>query len=72
MSNPFILNIPIEHTSEPANAGVLINHHGFKQLTNTLDEDICIGCTLPYTNKGEGMLCHVCRHLLRNHAGEFE
>jgi hypothetical protein len=61
-----------DEAGDPANAGVRVNHYGFKQLTNDLGEDVCIGCTLPYTNKSEGMLCHVCQHLLRNHMEEFE
>lgn len=63
---------PIEDEHNPEDVGVRINHHGFKQLFDGEDDDVCIGCRLSYTNKGEGMLCGHCQYLLRNHMEEFE
>jgi hypothetical protein len=63
---------PVEDEHNPSKIGVYVNYYGFKQLTDGAGDDVCIACDLPYTNKGDGMLCGYCRNLLRNHMGEFE
>lgn len=51
---------------------VYVNAYDVKQLVDKNDEDVCIACILPYTTRGDGMLCPACRNLLKNHMGELE
>jgi hypothetical protein len=39
---------------------ITINHLGFKQYVDVLDEYVCPQCDLQYTNEGEGVLCKSC------------
>jgi hypothetical protein len=64
--------IDAPHPEDLACTSVYVNMYGVKQLANADGEDICIGCNLAHTNRGDGMLCDVCQHLLKDHMEEFQ
>lgn len=66
MIPPWIPTTLADSATEPIQRRCEVNSYGFKQMVNAADdEDICVGCDLPYTNRDGCMMCPACEKLTR-------